>query len=145
MKHSVLMIVGTNLIYQCNPEPKPVQGNPELMKDFAFWQQNTKNYLVKEEDRQDLAPYISDDNSKGEMPIPYALVEIYFDVRNNRNYARMSKGVKVDEKTLKVASIVKVCKVCNENHDVDIDKVADYFPICPNCLTALHNIIKSKD
>lgn len=138
MKHSVLMIVGQNLIYQCNPEPKPVQGNPELMKDYAYWQQNTKNYLVKDDDKQDFSAYISDDNSKGEMPIPHALIEIYFDVRNNRNYVRMNKGVKVDEKTLKVASIEKVCKVCLNIQDVPVEQVANYFPICDSCLSKIN-------
>ena len=144
MKHSVLMTVGDNLIYQCAPDQKPPLGNPELMKDFAFWQQTVKNYLIKTEDRSEFAPYMSEDTSRGEVAIPYELVEIYFDVRNNRNYARMSKGVKVDEKTQKVVTMSKVCKVCDEIQDVPVEKVAEYFPICNSCLKSINELIKNK-
>lgn len=143
MKHSVLMIIGENLIYQCNPEIKPLQSTTEGVKDLAFWQQNTKNYLIKNENRDEFASYITDDNSKGEIAVPYEIIEIYFDTRANKNFAKMNREVKVDKTTMKVSAVLRYCKVCSNTIEVSVDNVKDFFPVCDVCLTELNNIIKA--
>jgi len=145
MKHSVLIIVGENLIYQCSPDVKPAQGNVELMKDYAFWQQTVKNYLIKEADKPDFEMYFGDENSsKGEVPIPYDIVEIYFDAMKGKNFARRRKGVAIDVVTKKVSALLIACKVCDSEIEVPLEKAENHFPICADCRYHLNELIKEK-
>lgn len=143
MRHSVLLMLGENLIYQQAPESKPPQGNVELMKDYVQWQQSVKSYIIKTEDREPFNVYLAE-NDKGEVPIPHHLVEIYFDVISNKNYARFNKNVKLDARTNKVIGIMETCKVCGEGFEQSVDKNEKYFPICGYCLADLKSVVLEK-
>ena len=145
MKRSVLIVVGSNLIYQQAPDVKPAQGNVELLKDYAYWQQSVKSYLVKEADRPDFDAYFGDENSsKNEIPIPYEIVEIYYDTLKGKNFARMRKGITIDNKTNKVVGVIHKCKVCESDIEVPIDQEQKHFPICNGCLIDLKSIVLEK-
>lgn len=144
MKHSVLIIVGTNLVYQHAPQSKPSQGSVELMKDYTIWQQSVKSYLIKDDDRREFDQYFTDDYKGGEVSIPYDIMEIYFDVRSGKNYARMNKNVTIDTKTNKVIGVKRTCKVCQEEVQIPIEEAENFFPICVPCLSDLKTLVLEK-
>lgn len=146
MKHSVLIIVGTNLVYQHAPLPKPSQGNVELLKDYTLWQQSVKSFLIKEEHRAEFDTYLTDIdiNKNGEVPIPFDVVDIYFDVRSGKNHARMKSNVVIDSVSKKVVEIKEVCKVCHNDIILPVDQAQNFFPICNPCLADLKTLVLEK-
>jgi hypothetical protein len=146
MKHSVLIIVGSNLVYQHAPLPKPNQGSVELLKDYTIWQQTVKSYLIKEEDKRDFDIYFTDEyiTNSGEVSIPNEIMEIYFDVRSGKNYARLNKNVTIDTKTNKVVGVKKICKVCESELQIPIEEAETFFPICTPCLADLKTLVLEK-
>lgn len=146
MKHSVLIIVGTNLVYQHAPQPKPSQGSIELLKDYTIWQQSVKSYLIKEEDRRDFDNYFTDEyiTKGGEVSVPYEVMEIYFDVKSGKNFARMNKNVTIDTKTNRVIGVKKICKVCENEVQIPVEEAENFFPICYPCLSDLKTLVLEK-
>jgi hypothetical protein len=95
MKHSIILKVGENLIYQFSPQAKPLaeqsSSTVEFNRALPEWEQTAKSYLVKSEDILDLQAFLTQDGitTKG-IPVPYEDMLIYAD--GLKNYAKYNKG-----------------------------------------------------
>jgi hypothetical protein len=94
MKHSVIMKVGDNLIYQYAPYPKPVMettSSPvEFNRALPEWEHTSKSLLIKPTDKDGFEKYIDLEKLHIGCPVPYELVEIYPD--GDKKYARFSEN-----------------------------------------------------
>lgn len=95
MRHSILLKVGDNLIYQCSPQQKPrpeaSSSSVEYNRALPEWENTTKNYIVKSKDSGGFAEELQDEEGlRYGLPIKYDLMEIYSE--NGKNYARKKNG-----------------------------------------------------
>ncbi len=92
MKHSVIMKVGDNLIYQYAPYPKPIMettSSPvEFNRALPEWEHTSKSLLIKPTDNDGFERYIDLEKLHIGCPVPYEMVEIYTD--GDKKYARFS-------------------------------------------------------
>lgn len=144
MKHSILLKVGDNLIYQCASESKPVQVNIDGVKDFIYWQNTLKSYLVKKEDEAGFNDLIIPDQLTAGIAIPYELVELTEDKVANKKYAKINKNVNFDKNSNKIVSIGFTCKICDAVQDVSTESYDVTFKVCKACIGALKEFVLSK-
>lgn len=144
MKHSILLKVGDNLIYQCTENEKPIQTTVDSLKDFIVWQNTLKSYLVKKEDEAGFNDLIIADQLIAGMPIPYELIELSEDKIANRKYAKINKNVKFDKNSNKILSVGFTCKICDVVQDVSADSYDVTFKVCKTCIGVLKKFVLSK-
>lgn len=94
MKHSVIMKVGDNLIYQYAPYPKPVMESTaspvEFNRALPEWEHTSKAVLIKPADTDGFKKYMDLEKLHIGCPVPYEVVEIYTEV--DKSYARYSEN-----------------------------------------------------
>ncbi len=144
MKHSILLKVGENLIYQCAPELKPVQITVDGVKDLVDWQHTAKSYLIKKDDQDSFNDFIIPDQLQSGVPIVHELIELIEDKIANKKYARINKNVNFDKKTNKVISVGFTCKICDSVEDIDAENYDSSFKICKACIKDLKDFVLSK-
>jgi hypothetical protein len=144
MKHSILLKVGENLIYQCTESEKPMQTTVDSLKDFIIWQNTLKSYLVKKDDQEAFMDFIIPDQLSAGVPIPYDIIELSEDKIANKMYAKINKNVKFDKETKKVLSVGFSCKICDAVEDMDINNYDSAFKVCKACISDLKDYVLSK-
>ena len=144
MKHSIILKVGENLIYQCAPDTKPIQINADGIKDFMFWQQSLQSILIKPEDVASFEDYITPAQLNAGCPIPFEVIEIVEDKIANQKYVKINNKVVFDKATNKVVSIGFNCKICDVVQDVSTDDYDVSFKVCKACIGVLKEYILSK-
>lgn len=144
MKHSIIMKVGENLIYQCAPDTKPLQTNADGIKDYMFWQKSLQSILIKVEDTASFEGYITPAQLNAGCPIPFEVIEIVEDKIANQKYAKINTKVVFDKVTNKVVSIGFNCKICDRVQDVDASTYDATFKVCKACIGVLKDFVLSK-
>lgn len=144
MKHSIILKVGENLIYQCAETEKPIQTSVDSLKDFIVWQNTLKSYLIKKDDHEAFLDFIIPEQLLAGVPIPHELIEITEDKIANKKYAKINKNVNFDKDTKKVLSVGFTCKICDGVQDVGIENYDATFKVCTACIGALKQLVLSK-
>jgi hypothetical protein len=144
MKHSIILKVGENLIYQCAPDSKPAQANADGMKDYMFWQKSLQSILIKPEDTKSFEDYITPEKLSVGCPIPFEVIEITEDKIANKKYAKINTKVVFNKETNKIVSIGFSCKICDAVQDVDASNYDATFKVCNACIGALKDYVLSK-
>ena len=143
MKHSILLKVGDNLIYQCATEVRPMQTNADGMKDFIFWQSTLKSYLIKPEYHYQFDDFINADSLSAGISIPHELMELTEDKITNKKYAKKNEKMNYDSASNKILSIGFTCKLCNSIEDITVENYNQNFEICKQCIDILKKVIKN--
>ena len=90
MKHSIIMKVGENIVYQFAPHPKPLSeqsSSPvEFNRALPEWELTSKSYLIKKEDVEKMGDLLTSEKLIGGTKISYDVMEIYQD--GIKEYAR---------------------------------------------------------
>lgn len=141
MKHSIILKVGENLIYQCGKELKPQVLTPDGVKSFLDWQMDVKSYLIKLEDRAQFNEYIILDQIEKGVLIPYQIIELVEDKTVNKTYAKINKNVNFNKAENKIISVGFTCKICDAVDNVDGDKYDARFPVCRACISDLRDYV----
>jgi hypothetical protein len=150
MKHSVVLRVGQNLVYQQAPTPKPTPGGSmspvEFNRSLPEWEKTSKAYLIKKEDFAEFEKHIDVNLLNEGAIIPFELVETYEDKDTpppRKRYARVNNNVQMTDSggenpTFNVAF---KCKLCEETQQVEMSSVNMALPICDQCFKDLKGIV----
>lgn len=94
MRHSVIMKVGDNLVYQCSQHEKPTiesSTSPvEFNRALPEWEHTSKSYMVKKEDMVAFKEFMDKDGINVGIKVPHEDIEVYDD--GFKKYARYNKG-----------------------------------------------------
>lgn len=109
MKHSIIIKIGENLVYQQSPIEKPLPENSsspvEYNRALPEWEHTSKNYLVKKADESSFEEFIDAEYITKGINIPYEFVETYEEV--GRKFAKLNKNQdlsKINSNQLQVTS-----------------------------------------
>lgn len=98
MRHSIILKVGENLIYQQSPMVKPrpeISSTPvEYNRALPEWERTSTSVLIRPSDQKSFAEYIDKGGLLEGVKVPHELVEIYEDGDSypKKKYARMKGG-----------------------------------------------------
>lgn len=135
MRHSIIIKVGENLIYQQSPMEKPrpeISSTPvEYNRALPEWEKTATNCIIRPVDQKSFAEYIDKGGLLDGVKVPHEFVEIYEDGDSypKKRYARM-KGSPVIVKTpqTEVAPVVELEKYC----EIYRDEKGEMFVKCKN-------------
>lgn len=93
MRHSIIIKVGDNLVYQCAPNDKPMPESTsspvEYNRALPEWEHTAKNYLIKKDDQAAFDEFMDVEKINSGIPVPFEFVETYLD--GQKKYARLNK------------------------------------------------------
>ena len=121
MKHSILLKVKENLIYQFSPFEKPIAAvsTVEFNRMLPEWEQTTKNCLVKKEDVSALEEFTSSENITKGVDVPYQDMLIYKD--GLTEYAKYNKGGENNVAEVLMPKTNMLSQVANQNQPVTVN------------------------
>ena len=94
MKHSIIIKVGENLVYQQSPQEKPLAEHSSTPTEFnralPEWENTSKSFLIKKADEHTFQEFIDLDYITKGINIPYEFIEIYDD--GTKKVARLNKN-----------------------------------------------------
>lgn len=135
MKHSIILKVGENLIYQFSDQPKPLPENSistvEFNRALPEWEKTSKNYIVQKQDINDFQEFLNNDIiSTIGVKVPYEDILIYAD--NLKNYAKYNKGgnndgIKIAQKQIGNTTPEKVVREVLQQEKTELKKEHKFF------------------